>query len=98
MENMKENNEQQNFEIKINNENFIFNLGLNKDKKKIMFLIRTKNVFDLNYYKFESSFEELIKINKFFNAFESLEEIKEEFDKIISDSKNVTFTFENEKK
>ena len=98
MENMKENNEQKNFEIKINNENFIFNLGLNKDKKKIMFLIRTKNVFDLNYYKFESSFEELIKINKFFNAFESLEEIKEEFDKIISDSKNVTFTFENEKK
>lgn len=98
MENMKENNEQKNFEIKINNENFIFNLGLNKDKKKIMFLIRTKNVFDLNYYKLESSFEELIKINKFFNAFESLEEIKEEFDKIISDSKNVTFTFENEKK
>ena len=37
MENMKENNEQQNFEIKINNENFIFNLGLNKDKKKLCF-------------------------------------------------------------
>ena len=92
------NNEQKSLEIKINNDDYILNLGINKDKNKFCFLIRSKNVFELNYYKFETTYTDLIHKNKFFNAFETLEEIFEEFYKLLSEKKNVTINFENEQK
>ena len=50
MELIKENCDEKNYEIKINNEEYILNLGLNKDKNKISIIIRSKKVSELNYY------------------------------------------------
>ena len=97
-EKKKENISQKNFEIKINNENFILNLGLNKDENKLCILARTNNIFEFNYYKLEATYDELTKLNKYFIGFESLEEIKEELNKIFSEPKNLTINFENEQK
>ena len=98
MELIKENCDEKNYEIKINNEEYILNLGLNKDKNKISIIIRSKKVSELNYYKLEKTYDELISSNKYLNALDSLEEIKEEFDKIFSEQKNTIFNFQNDKK
>ena len=94
----KENCDEKNYEIKINNEEYILNLGLNKDKNKLSIIIRSKKVSELNYYKLEKTYDELINSNKYLTALDSLEEIKEEFDKIFSEQKNITISYENEKK
>ena len=98
MELIKENCDEKNYEIKINNEEYILNLGLNKDKNKISIIIRSKKVSELNYYKLEKTYDELISSNKYLNALDSLEEIKEELDKNFSEQKNTTFNFQNDKK
>ena len=98
MELIKENCDEKNYEIKINNEEYILNLGLNKDKNKISIIIRAKKVSELNYYKLEKTYDELISSNKYLNALDSLEEIKEELDKIFSEQKNTIFNFQNDKK
>ena len=98
MELIKENCDEKNYEIKINNEEYILNLGLNKDKNKISIIIRSKKVSELNYYKLEKTYDELISSNKCLNALDSLEEIKEELDKNFSEQKNTTFNFQNDKK
>ena len=87
MELIKENCDEKNYEIKINNEEYILNLGLNKDKNKISIIIRSKKVSELNYYKLEKTYDELVSSNKYLNALDSLEEIKEELDKIFSEQK-----------
>ena len=63
------------------------NLGINKNENKLFILIKSKNIFEVNYYQFESTYEELLISYKFFNAFESLEEIKEELEKFFSEKK-----------
>ena len=98
MELTKKNCYEKNFEIKINNEEYILNLSLNKDKNKLSIIIRSKKVSELNYYKLEKTYDELINSNKYLNALDSLEEIKEELDKIFSEQKNITINYENEKK
>ena len=98
MEIIGENRNEKNYEIKINNEEYLLNIGLNKDKNKLNIIIRSKKVSELNYYKLEKTYDELINSNKYLNALDSLEEIKEELDKIFSEQKNTTFNFQNDKK
>ena len=89
---------QNSFDIKINSEEYILNFGISKNNNKLSMLIRSKNVFSLDYYQFESSYEEFINSNKFLSAFESLDEIQEELNKYFSESKYYKINFENEKK
>ena len=98
MEIVGENCNEKNYEIKINNEEYLLNIGLNKDKNKLNIIIRSKKVSELNYYKLEKTYDELINSNKYLNALDSLEEIREELDKIFSEQKNITINFENDKK
>ena len=74
------------------------NLGINKNENKLFILIKSKNIFELNYYQFESTYEELLISYKFFNTFESLEEIKEELEKFFSEKKCYIITYESDKK
>ena len=82
-----------NIEIKINNKDYILCLEINKSKNSLSILIRSKN-----NYRFQSIYEELLKSYRFFSAFESLEEIKEELNKYLSEQNNFKINFENEDK
>ena len=83
------------FEIKINNKDYILNLGIKSEENKIFIILKSKDIFNLNFYQFESTYENLIKLNKYFNGFESLEEIEEEILNIIADKK---YSVENDNK
>ena len=61
------------FKIKINNKDCILNFGIKAEEHKIFIIIKSKDIFNLNFYQFESTYENLIKLNKYFNGFESLE-------------------------
>ena len=87
-------NNSQEFRISQNDMDIKINISYNE--KLITFELQEENIFPKKQYLKEFSLDDLIKIDKIFRLFDSLEEVLNFFQKLIN-NKNVSILKENEK-
>ena len=87
-------NNSQEFRISQNDMDIKINISYNE--KLITFELQEENIFPKKQYLKEFSLDDLIKIDKIFRLFDSLEEVLNFFRKLIN-NKNVSILKENEK-
>jgi len=80
-------NTKKTFEIKTNEQNF--KLSISHNEELILFEIEKENIFPKQEFKLFLSLEQLIKINKYFIQFDSLDEILISFETLY-ETKNIS--------
>jgi len=73
--------------FKISEDNINFLLSLSTNEKIIFFEIEKENEFPKKEYNLLLDLEQLIKINKYFNQFESINEVESSFETLIETKK-----------
>lgn len=81
------------FKTKINDEEYIIEIGMSKDKKNFIISAKSTDFSKLFFYKYESSFDELKALKyKYFKMFDTIEECIQDFFDIVS-SKEANYIF-----
>ena len=75
----------------LNNENYDFEIGFDKDKTEIVFSIDEEDKFLSEYYTTKIKLESFLKLSKYFIVCDSIDDIMDCF-------KNINFELKNENK